>query len=109
MKHASMDHGFIMCWLLNMLFHLEWGLVALIMWALHCWFDISWYPAAAVLVCWVLLGFGITWFLSWTIGAGNKPEPQLKNVNPYSQANAKRLTPKEAWEERHGYEEPYEE
>ena len=85
MGKAGKGSGFILCFLANLLLNCEWGLIALLLWAISYWFGFSWYPAAAVAVLWVLVAFGITSVLAWSSLADSYPSNQnLPNVNPYS-------------------------
>ena len=85
MGKAGKGSGFILCFLANLLLNCEWGLIALLLWAISYWFGFSWYPAAAVAVLWVLVAFGINSVLAWSSSADSYPSNQdLPNVNPYS-------------------------
>ena len=85
MGKAGKGSGFILCFLANLLLNCEWGLIALLLWAISYWFGFSWYPAAAVAELWVLVAFGITSVLAWSSLADSYPSNQdLPNVNPYS-------------------------
>lgn len=85
MRKPNIDGGFIVCFLLNLFFNCEWGLLALLLWAISYWFGISWYPAAVLAALWVLSTLGITAFLSWSVGSDSSPRNKdLPNVNPYS-------------------------
>ena len=85
MGKAGKGSGFILCFLANLLLNCEWGLIALLLWAISYWFGFSWYPAAAVAVLWVLVAFGIASVLAWSSLADSYPSNQdLPNVNPYS-------------------------
>ena len=85
MGKAGKGSGFILCFLANLLLNCEWGLIALLLWAISYWFGFSWYPAAALAVLWVLVAFGITSVLAWSSSADSYPSNQdLPNVNPYS-------------------------
>lgn len=85
MRKANTGDGFFLCFLANLLLNCEWGLIALLLWAISYWFGFSWYPAAVLAAFWVLMGFSITSVLAWSSGAEGFPRNQdLPNVNPYS-------------------------
>ena len=85
MRKANTGDGFFLCFLANLLLNCEWGLIALLLWAISYWFGFSWYPAAALAALWVLVAFSITSVLAWSSGAEIDPRNQdLPNVNPYS-------------------------
>lgn len=86
MRHTSMDSGFIVCWLINMILNWEFGAVALVLWTISLWFNVSWYPAAVVAGLWVIITFATTAFFGWLISERKtyKSNQELENVNPYS-------------------------
>ena len=85
MRKANTGDGFFLCFLANLLLNCEWGLIALLLWAISYWFGLSWYPAVVLAAFWVLMAFGITSVLAWSSGAEGFPRNQdLPNVNPYS-------------------------
>lgn len=85
MRKANTGDGFFLCFLANLLLNCEWGLMALLLWAVSYWFGFSWYPAAVLAVFWVLMAFGITSILAWSSGTKGFPRNKdLPNVNPYS-------------------------
>ena len=43
MGKAGKGSGFILCFLANLLLNCEWGLIALLLWAISYWFGFSWY------------------------------------------------------------------
>ena len=91
MRHANMDSGFFVCWILNMFLNWEIGAVALALWAISLWFNVSWYPAAAVGAIWVVGTFIVTALFGWIIGTGSTRHSNttgLANVNPYSSDNS---------------------
>ena len=85
MRKANTGDGFFLCFLANLLLNCEWGLIALLLWAISYLFGFSWYPAAVLAAFWVLMAFSITSVLAWSSGAEGFPRNQdLPNVNPYS-------------------------
>jgi len=53
MRIADVSKGFFFCFLLNMLFNFEWGLLGLILYLLHLWLHIPLWIALALLGLWV--------------------------------------------------------
>ena len=89
MRKANTGDGFFLCFLANLLLNCEWGLIALLLWAISYWFGFSGYPAAVLSAFWVLMAFGITSVLAWSSGVESYPRNQdLPNVNPYSSGSA---------------------
>lgn len=85
MRRANIDSGFFICWILNMLLNWEFGAVAIALWTASEWFNLSWYPAAAVAGLWVGGTFLFTALLCFMGGGGStKSSKDLPNVNPYS-------------------------
>ncbi len=93
MRRTTMDAGFAACYLVNLLLNWEGGMVAMLLWIASYWFNLSWYPAAAMTVLWLAGVFAFTWLLSWGAAArdNNHPNSSMKNINPYSGNNAKVL------------------
>lgn len=77
------------CFIANLIVNWEWGFIAVLLWGFSYWFNLSWYPAAAMAVLWLLMGFTLTWMIIWGSSARDnfRPNQQLKNINPYSPKN----------------------
>ncbi len=85
MARGNTSGGFLICFFANLLLNCEWGLLALLLWAISYWFDFSWYPAAVLAAAWVAVVFSLTSFMAWSSDAESYPRNQdLPNVNPYS-------------------------
>jgi len=91
MRHTNMDSGFFICWLINMFLNWEIGALALILWTVHLWFNVSWYPAAVVAGFWTIGTFIVTAVFGWIISQRQtyKSNSEMEDVNPYSPANCK--------------------
>ena len=89
------DNGFLLCFLMNLLFDLEWSIPAWLLLILHFVLDWSiWFfvAALAAFVCGVLLK---TAFISWAASVGNTPDKPKKNLNPYSNSTEQMLQKKD--------------
>lgn len=89
MRRTTINSGFFICFIANLIVNWEWGFIAVLLWGFSYWFNLSWYPAAAMAVLWLLMGFSLTWMIIWGSSARDnfRPNQQLKNINPYSSKN----------------------
>lgn len=78
------NHGFVVSLLVNMAFRAEWLVPALILLVLHFVLGIAWWWCLIPIGCWIIHALIVTLLLSFANWAGNAPEPQTKNINPYS-------------------------
>lgn len=83
MRRADPDHGWLLCFLLNLLLRLEWLALALILWALRSLLPLPRFLPWAALAVWVVLALALTFLVSWgnRCGQGVTYRP---NRNPYS-------------------------
>ena len=89
------DGGFWLCFLMNLLFDLEWSIPAWLLLILH--FVLSWsillfVGALLVFVVGVLLK---TALISWASSLGNIPDDHKENINPYSLSTEQMLHKKD--------------
>lgn len=89
MRRTTINSGFFICFIANLIVNWEWGFIAVLLWGFSYWFNLSWYPAAAMAALWLLMGFSLTWMIIWGLSARDnyRPNQQLKNINPYSPKN----------------------
>lgn len=89
MRRTTINSGFFICFIANLIVNWEWGFIAVLLWGFSYWFNLSWYPAAAMATLWLLMGFTLTWMIIWGSSARDnyRPNQQLKNINPYSPKN----------------------
>ena len=84
MKWVKKDSGFMLSFFINLLFNLEWAIPAVICFVLHFIFHISlWWSFGAVML-WLIVVLARTLLLFALNKAGNMPEKQRENKNPYS-------------------------
>ena len=91
MKCIKKDNGFVLSFFINLLFNLEWAIPAVICLILYFIFGISlWWTFGAVFV-WIIIVLTRTSLLFALNKAGNQPEKQRENKNPYSSSAYKPL------------------
>ena len=56
MRRTTINSGFFICFIANLIVNWEWGFIAVLLWGFSYWFNLSWYPAAAMAVLWLLMG-----------------------------------------------------
>ena len=78
----------VLSFLINLVLRFEWGILALILLALHIWWIVPWWAPLAVVGIWVLHALAITLFLGTLNRWGNEPPKPTKNVNPYTKKNS---------------------
>ena len=84
MKKSKKDGSFILVLVLNLILNLEWIIPAVILLVLHFLFDWPIWLFWAALGLWVGIIVIEMLVLRWAAGCGNAPEPEKKNLNPYS-------------------------
>ena len=85
-KHANNDHGFLIAFIINLMFHAEWLLGAGVLFVINYFVEARFvfWLAIACLVIWVLWTLIITSTLSCVVKLGNSPTKEINNKNPYS-------------------------
>ncbi len=84
MLRRSNSTGFLASVLFTMALNLQWLFPAVVLFVLHFLFGLSlWWTAAAVglWILWILVAVALLCLAS---KAGNAPQPQTMNKNPYS-------------------------
>lgn len=76
--------GFWLCYVINLLFNLEWTVPAWILLALHVWLDWSLWWFVGALALWAGILLLITLLLSFIASCGSSTDRPKKNKNPYS-------------------------
>lgn len=46
MRRTTINSGFFICFIANLIVNWEWGFIAVLLWGFSYWFNLSWYPAA---------------------------------------------------------------
>ncbi len=83
MKRAQ-GHGFLLSFLINMLFRAYWLVLVCVLVILH--FVLGWplWLIVIPIVFWVIHALLITVILGWANDSANTPKPVQENKNPYS-------------------------
>ncbi len=87
-RQASKDHGILLSYIINMIFHAEWAAIALICFGLSKWVNfpsLIWQIALAVWFIWPAI---ITFVLGAMLAHTNDDQPPKPNINPYSAKNS---------------------
>ena len=84
MKWVKKDSGFMLSFFINLLFNLEWAIPAVICIVLHFVFGISLWWTFGFIALWIIVVLARTSLLFILNKAGNIPEKQRENKNPYS-------------------------
>jgi ABC-type protease/lipase transport system fused ATPase/permease subunit len=93
MRKAKASKGYFLCFIWNLIFNLEWVLVALILYLLHFWTGIPAWISLIGLGIWLLVALFLTALVAWGAACSNEPTPVQENKNPYSAKNADFLNP----------------
>ena len=89
------DGGFWLCFLMNLIFDLEWSIPAWLLLILRFVLDWSIWLFVAALVAFFVGVFLKTAFFSWAASVGNTPDVPKKNLNPYSNSTEEMLHKKD--------------
>ena len=84
MRKAPASNGYFFCFLWNLIFNLEWVLLALVLYLLHFWTGIPAWVSLIGLGIWVLVALCLTLLVVWGTACSNEPAPIRENKNPYS-------------------------
>lgn len=87
-RRIAHDHGFFLCFVLNMIFRSEWLVLSVILFIARYFVSFPVFVAVIPLIVWVIYAFLITLLLSFGNKAGNRPVIQNENKNPYSKKNS---------------------
>jgi len=84
------EDGFLLCFLINLLFNFWWGAIAFILLILHIVLRIPLFWSLIGLFIWLGVAFVSTLLVMVIWAAGNLSEdtPNRKNLNPYSTKNS---------------------
>ena len=77
MRAADASRGFVVCFLLNMLFNLHWGLLALVFYLLHLWLGIPLWIALALLGAWIAFCLILAILVTVDAIRPSKPRPKM--------------------------------
>ena len=84
MRRAKGSGGRLLCFLINMLFNLDWLIPSVIFLVLHGWLRLSIWFFWVCFALWLLIIAVMTFIIGWAADAGNEPEVKKENKNPYS-------------------------
>ena len=84
MRWVKKDRGILLSFFINLLFNLEWAIPAVLCFILHFVFGISLWWTFGAAALWILIVLLRTLLLFALNKAGNMPEKQRENKNPYS-------------------------
>lgn len=87
MRKPRYNGGFILSFLLNLVFNSEWAVIAFVLFILSKLFRLSIMFALMTLGIWFFGTFLITLFLFWVSRHGSASKPS-ENKNPYSTKNS---------------------
>jgi len=87
---GNTSDGYLLCFLINLVFNFWWGLLALALWVLHMWLKIPLIWSLVGLFVWLVIAFVGTLLVMviWAAGSSADPAPPRKNLNPYSAKNS---------------------
>jgi len=85
---GSVGDGFLLCFLLNLLFNFWWGTIAVILFVLRIWIPFSIIIPFIALFIWIGIALTGTVIIFLAVNVSNEPEPQRENLNPYSAKNS---------------------
>ena len=88
MRRRSSPGGFILCFIVNLLWRSWWAALALVLLAAHLWLGIPAYVSLIALGVWVLSALAVTLLISWGAGSSATPAQPQENKNPYSAKNS---------------------
>lgn len=89
------DGGFWLCFLMNLIFSLEWSIPAWLLLIMHFVLNWSLWLFVGALGVFIIGVFAKTAVLCWAASAGSVPDKPKKNLNPYSAKNEQMLQKKE--------------
>ena len=84
MRKADRSHGYLLCFLLNLLFRLEWVALALLLAAGCHWLGLPWYLPVISLGIWVVVAWLVTQLVSFGAASAQASDAPRPNRNPYS-------------------------
>ena len=92
---GSAGDGFLLCFLVNLLFNFWWGIIAVVLFILSIWLGISIFWSLIGLFIWFGVAFLSTALVIWAVSTGDEKTPHRENLNPYSAKNSDLFPPKD--------------
>jgi len=87
-KKGNPADGFLLCFLLNLLFNFWWGAIATILLILSFVFKFSIIWSLIGYFIWISVAFLGTALIIWATSAAEEKTPFRENLNPYSAKNS---------------------
>ena len=88
MRSGRSGRNLFLVFLMNLFLRYRWSIPAWLLLAAHFAFGTPLWLFFLGLAFWVVYAVGVTLVLHWANRCGNIPNPQRKNVNPYSPKNS---------------------
>ena len=93
---GSAGDGFLLCFLVNLLFNFWWGIIAVVLFILSFWLGISIIWSLIGLFVWLGVAFLSTALVIFAVSTGDEKTPHRENLNPYSAKNSDIFPPKDS-------------
>jgi len=87
-KKGNPGDGFLLCFLVNLLFNFWWGTIAVILFALYLFLGIPLFWSLIALFIWLCVAFISTALVVWATSSPDDNTPARENLNPYSAKNS---------------------
>jgi len=87
-RRGTIDDGFFLCFLFNLLFNYWWGVIAFILLVLYLLLGIPLYISLIATLVWFGVALLSTCMMIWAVSSSNEQTPQRENLNPYSAKNS---------------------
>ena len=87
-KKGNPGDGFLLCFLVNLLFNFWWGTIAVILFILYLWLRIPLFWSLIGLFIWFSVAFISTALVVWAANIPKDKTPPRENLNPYSAKNS---------------------
>ncbi len=84
MRRATSSDGFLIGYIISVMWNIGWGLLALILWALHYLLGLPLFFTFIALAVWLLKALVATSLVYWAASSAADPTPKRENRNPYS-------------------------
>ena len=93
MMKPDASRGFGMCFLLNLLLHMGWGIASLILLMLHFFLNVPWFLSYICAAVWLFEALAMTILVCWGNRCAKYQLPHQQNRNPYSSSTKDVLPP----------------
>ena len=93
MRSGRSGRNLFLVFLMNLFLRYRWSIPAWLLLAAHFAFGTPLWLFFLALAFWIVYALGMTGVMHWANRCGNIPNPQRKNINPYSPKNEDFLPP----------------